>query len=119
MVEPVRGGGFVFPVVYMLPLISPDVATSSWPVGILAVMLLWFVVAAGQGPQHNPLLSLFGYVFYRAWGKDDITKILVTRNRHYELEQQLRWGLCPIASSSTRKDEHVRFETSEGEVITR
>ena len=75
--------------VYVLPLITRDLAVYNWYVWILVTFLFCVVVAASYGYHFNPLLIFMGYHFYKVTERDGIPHVLITRRRIYETGETL------------------------------
>ncbi len=88
-VETVDNEVFGFLLVYLLPLITRDLAAYNWPAWILVTFLFCLVVAVGYGYHFNPLLTLLGYHFYRVTEPKGMPHVLITRRRIYRTGEEL------------------------------
>ena len=88
-VETVDNEVFGFLLVYLLPLITRDLATYNWSVWVLVTLLFCLVVAVGYGYHFNPLLNLLGYHFYRVTEPEGMPHVLITRRRIYRTGEEL------------------------------
>ena len=75
--------------IYLLPLITRDLATYNWPAWVLVTLLFCLVVATGYSYQFNPLLVFFRYHFYRVKETDGIPHVLITNRRIYKTGETL------------------------------
>ena len=75
--------------IYLLPLITRDLATYNWFAWIVITVLFCVVVAAGYGYHFNPLLVLLRYHFYKVTEKNGISHVLVTKRRIYKTGEKL------------------------------
>ena len=83
---------FSFLLVYLLPLITRDLATYNWVAWILVMFMFCLVVATSYGFHFNPLLVLLGHHFYRVAEKDGIPHILISKRRIYRSRETLCVG---------------------------
>ncbi|MXX87027.1 MAG: hypothetical protein F4Y71_11265 [Acidobacteria bacterium] len=88
-VETADGEVFGVLLVYLLPLITRDLATYNWVVWILVTSLFCLVVAASHGFHFNPLLIFLQYHFYKVTEQGGIPHVLITRRRIYKLGESL------------------------------
>ena len=88
-VETVDNEVFGFLLVYLLPLITRDLANYNWPVWLLVTVLFCLVVSTGHGYHFNPLLTVLGYHFYKVTEPDGIPHILITSRRIYKTGEKL------------------------------
>ena len=88
-VESVDSEVFGFVLIYLLPLITRDLADYNWAAWALIAVLFCAVVAIGQGYHFNPLLTVLGYHFYRVREEKGIPHILITRRRLYSARAEL------------------------------
>jgi len=88
-VEPVDGESLGFILIYLLPLITNDLATDGLAL-LCAAVLLCVMVAASYNYHFNPLLSLLGYHFYKATVTRGVTHILITRQPIHKPDEDLR-----------------------------
>ena len=83
---------FSFLLVYLLPLITRDLATFNWVVWVLVMLMFCWVVATSYGFHFNPLLILLGHHSYRVAEENGIPHILIARRRIYESSETLDVG---------------------------
>lgn len=87
--ETADGEVFSVLLVYLLPLITRDLATYNWAVWMLVTSLFCLVVATSHGFHFNPLLIFLQYHFYKVTEKDGIPHVLITRRRIYKVGETL------------------------------
>ena len=75
--------------VYVLPLITRDLAAYNWYAWILVTLLFCLVVATSYGYHFNPLLIFLRYHFYKVTECKGIPHVLITRRRVYETGETL------------------------------
>lgn len=78
-----------FLLIYLLPLISGDLSSHSWAVGLIIALFYCVVMTTGYGYHFNPLLTIFRYRFYRVTEKHGLPHILITRRRIYAVGETL------------------------------
>ena len=83
---------FSFLLVYLLPLITRDLATYNWVAWILVTSMFCLVVATSYGFHFNPLLVLLGHHFYKVTEKDGIPHTLIAKRRFYRSRETLCVG---------------------------
>lgn len=76
--------------VYLLPLITRDLALYNWYAWILVTCLFSLVVAASYGYHFNPLLIFMKYHFYKVTENEGIPHVLITRRRIYKTGEPLK-----------------------------
>ena len=76
--------------VYLLPLITRDLALYNWYVWILLTFLFCVVVAASYGYHFNPLLVFLRYHFYKVTEADGMPHVLITRRRINKTGENLK-----------------------------
>ena len=74
---------------YLLPLITRDLATYNWLAWILVTFLFCLVVATSYGYHFNPLLVFLRYHFYKVTETDGIPHVLITNRRIYKTGETL------------------------------
>lgn len=87
--ETADGEVFSVLLVYLLPLITRDLATYNWVVWILVTSLFCLVVAASHGFHFNPLLIFLQYHFYKVTEQGGIPHVLITKRRIRKLGETL------------------------------
>lgn len=75
--------------VYLLPLITKDLATYNWVAWILVTFLFCLVVATSYGFHFNPLLIFLRYHFYKVTEQGGMPHVLITRRRIYKVGEAL------------------------------
>ena len=75
--------------IYLLPLITRDLATYNWFAWILITVLFCLVVAVGYGYHFNPLLVFLRYHFYKVTETNGISHVLITKRRIYRTGERL------------------------------
>ena len=78
--------------VYLLPLITRDLAIYNWPSWILVTLFFCFVVATSYGYHFNPLLVFLKYHFYKVAETDGMPHILITNRRIHKTGETLDVG---------------------------
>ena len=81
-----------FLLIYLLPLITRDLATYNWAVWILVALILCYVVAKSYGYHFNPVLAMFGWHFYKVSDKEGMTYVLISRRRLYKADTAITVG---------------------------
>ena len=81
--------GFGLLLVYVLPLITRDLAVYNWYEWILVTFLFCLIVATSYGYHFNPLLIFMGYHFYKVTESEGMPHVLITRRRIYKTGEQL------------------------------
>ena len=76
--------------VYLLPLITRDLADYNWPAWFVVTFFFCLVVATSYGYHFNPLLVLLGYHFYKVTEKHGMPHILITRRCIYTKGEELK-----------------------------
>ena len=76
--------------IYLLPLITRDLATYNWLAWILVTLVFCLVVATSYGYHFNPLLVFLDYHFYKVAEADGISHVLITKRRIYKTGEILR-----------------------------
>lgn len=76
--------------IYLLPLITRNLATYNWLAWLAVTFFFCFVVTASYGYHLNPLLVIRGYHFYKVTEKNGISHILITKRRIYTSGENLR-----------------------------
>ena len=84
------GDVFNFLLVYILPLISADLASYNWTAWLLVSVLFCFLVATSYSFQFNPLLVFLGYHFYKVSEDGGATHVLITRRRLRNSRERLK-----------------------------
>ena len=74
---------------YLLPLLTRDLATYNWLAWILVTFLFCLVTATSYGYHFNPLLIFLRYHFYRVSETDGIPHVLITNRRIYKTGEEL------------------------------
>ena len=69
-IETVDSETMNFLLVYLLPLITRDLATYNWYVWLAIAIIFCGVVATSYSYHFNPLLVFFGYHFYKVSDKE-------------------------------------------------
>lgn len=75
--------------IYLLPLITRDLATYNWLVWVLVTFVFCVIVAASYGYHFNPLLVFLGYHFYKATETGGMPHVLITKRRIYKTGETL------------------------------
>ena len=75
--------------IYLLPLITRDLATYNWFAWILVTLVFCLVVATSYGYHFNPLLVFLGYHFYKVAEADGLPHVLITKRRIYKTGETL------------------------------
>ena len=70
--------------IYLLPLITRDLATYNWLAWILVTLVFCLVVATSYGYHFNPLLVFLDYHFYKVAEADGMPHVLITKRRIYK-----------------------------------
>lgn len=78
--------------VYVLPLITRDLAAYNWYAWILVTLLFCLVVATSYGYHFNPLLIFLRYHFYKVTESEGMPHVLITRRRIYQTGEVLEVG---------------------------
>lgn len=87
--------------IYLLPLITRDLATYNWLAWIVVTVVFCLIIAIGYGYHFNPMLSVFGYHFYKVTETDGLPHVLITERRIYKTGETLHVA---------RLDEYVLLE---------
>ena len=75
--------------IYLLPLITQDLATYNWLAWILVTLVFCLVVATSYGYHFNPLLVFLGYHFYKVTEGHGMPHVLITKRRIYKTGENL------------------------------
>ena len=77
--------------VYVLPLITRDLATYNWAAWLLVTFLFCLVVATSYGYHFNPLLVFppLRYHFYKVTETEGMPHILIAQRRIYRTKETL------------------------------
>lgn len=81
-----------FLLVYLLPLITKDLATYNWSVWMLVALVLCYVVAKSYGYHFNPVLAMFNWHFYKVSDKEGMTYVLISKRRFYKSDTPIVVG---------------------------
>lgn len=81
-----------FLLIYLLPLITRDLATYNWQAWIVIAFIFCIVVAASYSYHFNPLLVIFQFHFYKVSDKDGMSYVLITKNRLVKANTPLNVG---------------------------
>ena len=79
-----------FMLLYILPLFENDISSLNWPVTIPAATLFAWVIWSGYGYHFNPVLSFFGWHYFKASTPEGITYILISKQSFCSGKQTLR-----------------------------
>ena len=88
--EPKDNEIFSFLLIYLLPLVTRDLATYNWWAWGLVAALFCLMVAMSYGFHFNPLLALFGYHFYSISEEGGMPHVLITKRRIYRTGEVLQ-----------------------------
>lgn len=75
--------------IYLLPLITRDLAAYNWLAWILVTLLFCLIVATSYGYHFNPLLIFLRYHFYKVTETDGMPHVLITNRRIYKMGETL------------------------------
>ena len=89
-VETVDGEILSLLLIYLLPLITRNLATYNWLAWFAVTFFFCFVVATSHGYHFNPLLVILKYHFYKVTQKNGIPHILITKRRIYTSGEKLK-----------------------------
>lgn len=78
-----------FLLIYLLPLISKDLTNYNLAIWFIIALFYCFVVTTGYGFHFNPLLTFFGYRFYKVTEENGLPYVLIARRRIYRLGETL------------------------------
>lgn len=79
-----------FLLIYLMPLITRDLAMYNWHVWIVIAIIFCFVVSTSYSYHFNPLLVIFRYHFYKVSDKEGMSYVLITRRRLVKANEELR-----------------------------
>lgn len=79
-IEPADRENTSFLLLYLLPLFTDKFDTLNWSVWVPILAIFALMTSSGYNYHFNPLLSLFGWHFYRV-ESDGVSYVLITR-RH-------------------------------------
>ena len=82
-----------FLLIYLLPLITRDLATYNWFAWIVIALIFCVVVATSYSYHFNPLLVLCGYHFYKVSDKEGMSHVLITKKRLFRANDDLTVGM--------------------------
>lgn len=68
-----------FLLVYLLPLFTADLSELNWSIWVPAIGIFAWITATGYSYHFNPLLTLFGWHFYRVEAEEGVTYVLLTK----------------------------------------
>lgn len=102
-VESADGEVSGFLLIYLLPLITRNIADYNWIAWGIVALIFCVVFARSFGFHFNPLLVLLGYHFYRVTEESGLPHVLVTRRRIFETGETLK---------VTRPSEYMLIETA-------
>ena len=91
-IETVDSETMNFLLIYLLPLITRDLATYNWHVWLLIAIIFCGVVATSYSYHFNPLLVIFRYHFYKVSDKEGMSYVLITKNRLFRANESLNVG---------------------------
>ena len=91
-IEAVDSETMNFLLIYLLPLITRDLATYNWLAWIVIAIVFCIVVATSYSYHFNPLLVLCGYHFYKVSDKEGMSYALITKNRLFKANNVLKVG---------------------------
>jgi len=89
-VETADGENLSLILVYLLPLITNELNLYYWTEWAVIAVFICLIVSRSYGYHFNPLLSMFGYHFYKVAGKEGIPHILINRRRIYNKGENLK-----------------------------
>ena len=89
-VESADGEVSGFLLIYLLPLITRNLADYNWIAWGIVALLFCVVFARSFGFHFNPLLVLLGYHFYRVTEDSGLPHVLVTKRRIFRTGETLR-----------------------------
>ncbi len=75
--------------IYLLPLITRDLATYNWPAWVLVTLIFCLVAATSYSYHFNPFLVFFGYHFYKITETGGIPHVLIANRRIYKTGETL------------------------------
>ena len=78
-----------FLLIYLLPLITRDLATYNWQAWIVIALIFCGVVATSYSYHFNPLLVVFCYHFYKVSDKEGMSYVLITRKQLFKANNTL------------------------------
>ena len=81
-----------FLLIYLLPLMTDDYSTTNWFLWILIAVVFCWLVAASYGYYFNPVLSMFGWHYFKTTDDQGRTSVLITKKRLYDPNTQLLVG---------------------------
>ena len=82
--------GFI--IVYLLPLMTDEYSTENWWAWLTIAVVLCWLVAACYGYHFNPVMTLFGWHFFKTTDHHGRTSVLITKNKLYEPNAPLLVG---------------------------
>ena len=91
-IETVDSETMNFLLIYLMPLITRDLATYNWKAWIVIAIIFCVVVATSYSYHFNPLLVIFRYHFYKVSDKEGMSYVLITRRRLFKANEDLRVG---------------------------
>ncbi len=73
----------VFLLTYLLPFLSSDKLSfkGEWFTGSYIIAIILFSLMHADAFHFNPVMSLFGYHFYKVKGTDGLSYLLITKNQ--------------------------------------
>ena len=78
-----------FLLIYLLPLITGEALVHNWIEWAVVTVFLCLIICTSYGYHFNPVLTLFGYHFYRVTDKSEIPHILITKRRIHVVGEKL------------------------------
>lgn len=81
-----------FLLLYILPLLTTQLADLNWQLLVPIIVVFSVVVSTGYGYHFNPLLGLSGWHFYKVGTEEGVTYVLITRKQLRTAKQCLTVG---------------------------
>jgi hypothetical protein len=81
-----------FLLLYVMPLFTSKFEALDWQFWVPTLIIFAIITATGYHYHFNPLLSLFGWHFYKVGSREGVTYILITRKHLRTAATELRVG---------------------------
>ena len=82
-----------FVLLYVLPLVTKDLATYNWWAWTLIAVFLCWIVARSYAYQFNPMLALLGWHFYKVSDDNGVSYALMTKREFHKAETPMVVGI--------------------------
>lgn len=88
-VEPANNESVAIMLLYFLPLYTADFDKLNWIIGPLAILSFAVFVRRSHSYFFNPVLSFFGWHFYRVGTPQNVTHLLITKKTIRKIDRKI------------------------------